>query len=40
VIIERASHSPNMEQPGRTAAVLLDFWGTHRRDGGPVRVAG
>ena len=40
VIIERASHSPNMEQPGRTAAVLLDFWGAGRRDGGPVRVAG
>jgi pimeloyl-ACP methyl ester carboxylesterase len=26
VIIERASHSPNMEQPGPLAAALLDFW--------------
>ncbi len=26
VIIERASHSPNMEQPARVAAALLDFW--------------
>jgi pimeloyl-ACP methyl ester carboxylesterase len=40
VIIERASHSPNMEQPGRTAAVLLDFWGAGWRDGQPVRAAG
>ncbi len=28
VIIERASHSPNMEQPGPLAAALLDFWAT------------
>jgi len=28
VIIERASHSPNMEQPGPVAAALLDFWAT------------
>jgi pimeloyl-ACP methyl ester carboxylesterase len=26
VVIERASHSPNMEQPGPTAAALLAFW--------------
>ncbi len=26
VIIERASHSPNMEQPGLLAAALVDFW--------------
>jgi pimeloyl-ACP methyl ester carboxylesterase len=26
VIIEKASHSPNMEQPGSLAAVLVDFW--------------
>jgi pimeloyl-ACP methyl ester carboxylesterase len=26
VMIERASHSPNMEQPGPTAAALLAFW--------------
>jgi pimeloyl-ACP methyl ester carboxylesterase len=26
VVVERASHSPNMEQPGPTAAALLDFW--------------
>ena len=25
-VIERASHSPNMEQPAATASVLLDFW--------------
>jgi pimeloyl-ACP methyl ester carboxylesterase len=26
VIIPKASHSPNMEQPGPLATVLLDFW--------------
>jgi pimeloyl-ACP methyl ester carboxylesterase len=26
VVVEKASHSPNMEQPGPTAAALLDFW--------------
>ena len=26
VVIERASHSANMEQPGPTAAALLEFW--------------
>jgi pimeloyl-ACP methyl ester carboxylesterase len=26
VIIPKASHSPNMEQPGPLAAVLLDFY--------------
>jgi len=27
VVIDRAAHSPNMEQPGPTAQALLDFWG-------------
>jgi pimeloyl-ACP methyl ester carboxylesterase len=41
VVIDRASHSPNMEQPGPTAAALKAFWS----DGGaasrpPVAVAG
>lgn len=26
VVIEKASHSPNMEQPARLAAVLAHFW--------------
>ncbi len=26
VVIERASHSPNMEQPGPLTVALLDFW--------------
>jgi len=30
VVIERASHSANMEQPGPTAAALLDFWAVAR----------
>ena len=44
VVIERASHSPNMEQPGPLAAALLDFWaaaigeGTAIRAGQPVTV--
>lgn len=28
VVIEKASHSPNMEQPERTATALLKFWAT------------
>jgi pimeloyl-ACP methyl ester carboxylesterase len=41
VVIDRASHSPNMEQPGPTAAALQAFWS----DGGaaprqPVAVTG
>jgi pimeloyl-ACP methyl ester carboxylesterase len=36
VVIERASHSPNMEQPAMLAEVLLDFWGACRRDEQPV----
>jgi pimeloyl-ACP methyl ester carboxylesterase len=27
VVIDNASHSPNMEQPEATARALLDFWG-------------
>lgn len=27
IVIEKAAHSPNMEQPGPTARALLDFWG-------------
>jgi pimeloyl-ACP methyl ester carboxylesterase len=27
VVIERAAHSPNMEQPAPTAQALLEFWG-------------
>jgi pimeloyl-ACP methyl ester carboxylesterase len=40
VIIERASHSPNMEQPGPLVAALLNFWGTAAiRPGQPAAVA-
>ncbi len=39
VVIERASHSPNMEQPGPLAAALVDFWATSAaREGEPVTV--
>ena len=31
VVIARASHSANMEQPGPTAAALLEFWATLTR---------
>jgi pimeloyl-ACP methyl ester carboxylesterase len=27
VIIDKAAHSPNMEQPAPTARALLNFWG-------------
>jgi len=27
IVIEKAAHSPNMEQPEPTARALLDFWG-------------
>jgi pimeloyl-ACP methyl ester carboxylesterase len=27
VVIDKAAHSPNMEQPEPTARALLDFWG-------------
>jgi pimeloyl-ACP methyl ester carboxylesterase len=41
VIIPRASHSPNMEQPGPLAAALLDFWdGDRAQADEPVTVAG
>jgi pimeloyl-ACP methyl ester carboxylesterase len=37
VVIEKASHSPNMERPARLAAVLTDFWAaTSHRDREPV----
>ena len=36
VVIERASHSPNMEQPALLAEALLGFWGTCRRDEQPA----
>jgi pimeloyl-ACP methyl ester carboxylesterase len=40
VIIERASHSPNMEQPGPLADALLDFWAaTAIRRGEPAATA-
>jgi len=40
VIIERASHSPKMEQPGPLAAALLDFWGASAiRPAQPAAVA-
>jgi len=32
VVIERASHSPNMEQPALLAEALLEFWRACRRD--------
>jgi hypothetical protein len=38
VVIEKASHSPNMEQPGPLAAVLADFWtATATATGAPDR---
>jgi hypothetical protein len=40
VVIDRASHSANMEQPGPTAAALLEFWaalGPVARPGPPAR---
>ncbi len=42
VIIPRASHSPNMEQPASVAAALLDFWGDTGAAGArePATVAG
>jgi len=42
VIIPRASHSPNMEQPGPLATALLDFWGHQDETGArePATVAG
>jgi pimeloyl-ACP methyl ester carboxylesterase len=41
VVIKRASHSANIEQPGLTAAALLDFWGAGRpRAGRLVTAAG
>ena len=41
VVIKRASHSANIEQPGLTAAALLDFWGAGRpRAGQLVAAAG
>ncbi|MFY9928463.1 MAG: alpha/beta fold hydrolase [Streptosporangiaceae bacterium] len=39
VVIERASHSPNMEQPVVLAETLLEFWGARRRDGQLVAAA-
>jgi pimeloyl-ACP methyl ester carboxylesterase len=37
VVIERASHSPNMEQPGLTAAALRAFYGDDDGRGAPRR---
>jgi pimeloyl-ACP methyl ester carboxylesterase len=42
-VIERASHSPNMEQPGATASALLAFWSSGGRAAAcrePVAVTG
>jgi pimeloyl-ACP methyl ester carboxylesterase len=36
VVVEKASHSPNMEQPGPTAAALLDFWPAVAPAGSPA----
>jgi pimeloyl-ACP methyl ester carboxylesterase len=27
IVIDKAAHSPNMEQPEPTARALLNFWG-------------
>jgi pimeloyl-ACP methyl ester carboxylesterase len=41
VIIPKASHSPNMEQPAILAAALLEFWAAEDAyEGEPVTVAG
>jgi pimeloyl-ACP methyl ester carboxylesterase len=41
VIIPKASHSPNMEQPGPLADALLEFWAASTRcQGDPATVAG
>jgi pimeloyl-ACP methyl ester carboxylesterase len=41
VIIPKASHSPNMEQPGILAEALLEFWAAEDAyEDEPVRVAG
>jgi pimeloyl-ACP methyl ester carboxylesterase len=40
VVIERASHSPNMEQPGPLASALTEFWAaTSAREGEPSAAA-
>jgi pimeloyl-ACP methyl ester carboxylesterase len=41
VIIPKASHSPNMEQPGILAEALLEFWTAEDAyEGEPATVAG
>jgi pimeloyl-ACP methyl ester carboxylesterase len=41
VIIPKASHSPNMEQPALVAEALLDFWAADGAyEGEPAAVAG
>ena len=41
VIIPKASHSPNMEQPELLAEALLGFWAAENAfEGEPVTVAG
>jgi pimeloyl-ACP methyl ester carboxylesterase len=41
VIVPKASHSPNMEQPAILAAALLEFWAAEDAYGGePAAVAG
>jgi pimeloyl-ACP methyl ester carboxylesterase len=41
VIVPKASHSPNMEQPGIVAEALLEFWAAEDADEGePAAVAG
>jgi pimeloyl-ACP methyl ester carboxylesterase len=39
IVIERASHSPNMEQPAMLAEALLEFWAESDRDGRPLAAA-
>jgi pimeloyl-ACP methyl ester carboxylesterase len=41
VIIPKASHSPNMEQPAIVAETLLEFWAAEDACAGePAAVAG
>jgi pimeloyl-ACP methyl ester carboxylesterase len=41
VIVPKASHSPNMEQPGIVAEALLEFWAAEDAyEGEPAAVAG
>jgi pimeloyl-ACP methyl ester carboxylesterase len=40
VVIERAAHSPSLEQPERTTEALLSFWARHLPATGPRHLEG